>query len=96
MPAPWESSTPAPGRLRRQLPPRPGYDARLELRLYRDHLLALALAADLEGVPLAAWCRRALSAAAGAVLRRSRALPRRVTDTAAAGMRADVERSGAD
>lgn len=73
-------------RRRRQLPPRPAFDALLPVRTYREHLQACQLAADLEGVPLSAWIRRTLAQAAGRVLRQyKRPLPRRITDLAASG-----------
>lgn len=93
LPAPWTLAAPRPGRKRRHLPPRPGYDAAYTLRLYRDALLACQLAADLDGLPLAAWMRRALAQTASATLRRARRPPPRITEAAAAGARAERERA---
>lgn len=89
---PLEASTPKPRRRRRQLRPRPTLDAKLIVRTYAENLQAAQLAADLEGVPLAHWVRRAIARAAGAVLRaHRRPVPRRITDLAASGRAEELE-----
>lgn len=78
-------------------PRRPPYDAVLPVvRAYRELVLACQLAADCQGIGLAAWIRRTLAAEAGRELRRRQyRVPRRVLDLAAAGRLEQLEQLAA-
>lgn len=78
-------------------PRRPPYDAVLPVvRAYRELVLACQLAADCQGIGLAAWIRRTLAGEAGRELRRRQyRVPRRVLDLAAAGRLEQLEQLAA-
>lgn len=66
------------------------------VRAYRELVLACQLAADCQGIGLAAWIRRTLAAEAGRELRRRQyRVPRRVLDLAAAGRLEQLEQLAA-